>query len=895
MKRICSVFLVLCMCLCMAVASAAGSDMDSAVFEVTSLGIFEGDENGDLKLENTMTRAEFAKVVVVLSGLKDVISSGASPMKDVPADHWASGYIEYLVNTDVMNGYPDGTFRPDATITLDECLKTILVVMGYEIVAEGRGGYPDGYYSVAVQKELVKGVVGGRKNPALRKDIIMVIYRALDVPFIVNTVSNNVEYYEDPDTTIRQNINRLDDLDSVTGIVSATSDVWLNAPNSSMEIGQIEIDGLLYDVSPAILDAAKKFIGQKVVAYYKYDDSMAYPVIHNIQSTVHNSVTEVRVEDMNHFNDNEIQYTDPETGRKLTVNFESETRFVYNGRPETRLTDAYKNIERGSYILVSNDYDKNPEYVFAEAYSNYVIEKPNINGNLKLKYYGDVDGEAQILLKNILLDLKEDNEFTIKNAYGKSIPYTDLQEGMVISVYENNNDNFRKIIVSDKEVFTAKISGKESSDNKVIIDDSVYVMDSSVMYYAVKMSEYYNFYLDAEGRIAFFEESTEDSLWKFGYIFDFGNGGFGGNYEVMMIDAGKVINRAEQNLEDRTDTSSIPVTLCQNDAVVYLAVAEKVSVNGRNISADEIESVVGIPIRYALNADGQLRKIEELEEIGGSVATKYNAKEKVFGTVNVLEQRPFMIDSDTKAICLPSNSGAGEEDLLVQISIDNKDTYMQYHAFGYEQNEETNAAKLLVITQEMKADKIKQVVPSQAKVALVSDVKHAFDSDDTEYLKITLITGSEVKTMESLPVDERPAIKNLKAGDFVFFSEDANGKFDNAKIINNVRNAINGEQGTTSSDYSQSIGYVQDIRMNQIDNVQRIRINQIDLITLDGLEIINIPISNYPDVFIYDMENDSVTAGDIDDIVPYSVPVEDPEKIVVLYSGETIRSIIIMR
>jgi len=895
LKRICSIILALCMCLTMLPAFAAKGDLDSAVFEVTSLGIFEGDQNGDLKLENTMTRAEFAKVVVVLSGMKDVIGSGESPMQDVPKDHWASGYISYLISTGMMKGYPDGTFRPDATITLDECIKTLLVVMGYEIVAEERGGYPDGYYSVAVQKELVKGVVGGRKNPALRKDIIMIIYNALDVPHIVNTVGSEVKYYEDPDVTIRKNINRYSDLDSVTGIVSATSDVWLNAPNSSMEKTQIEIDGLLYDVKPEILDAAKKFIGQKVVAYYKFDDTMAYPVIHNIQSTVRNEVTEVMVEDVRHFTNDEIEYTDSQSGRKYTVNIEGETRFVYNGRPETRLTEEFKNIERGSYIIVNNDYDKTPEYIFAEEYKNYVIEKANTNGNIKLKYYGEADGEPQVIFKNILLRLNEENDFTIKDETGNSVPYAELKEGMVLSVYENNNDSFKKIVVSGRDAFTSTVSGKESEDNKVYINDTVYVMDSEIMYNSVKMGQYYDFYLDAAGRIAFMEESSEESAWRFGYIFEIGNGGFGANDEVMMIDAGKVINRAEQNLEDRTDTSTIPVTLCQNNDILYLTLADKINIDGRNQNAEEISSVVGMPIRYLLDSDGKLRKVETLDEIGGSVATKYNAKEKVFGTVNVLEQRPFMIDADTKAICLPTNSGAGEDDLLVQISIDNKDTYMQYNAFGYEQNEETNAAKLLVIKQEMRADKIKQVVPSQAKVALISDVKHAFDSDDAEYLKITLITGSEVKTMESLPVDERPAIKNLKAGDFVFFSEDANGKFDNAKIINNVRNAIQGEQGTTSSDYSQSIGYVQDIRMNQIDNVQRIRINQIDLITLDGLEIINIPVSNYPDVFIYDMEADEVTAGDIDDIVPYSVPVEDPEKIVLLYSGETIRSIIIMR
>lgn len=893
MKRICSIILVLCMCLATMPVLAAKGDLDSAVFEVTSLGIFEGDENGDLKLENTMTRAEFAKVVVVLTGMKDVISGGVSPMQDVPADHWASGYIKYLVDTGMMSGYPDGTFRPNATITLDECLKTILVVMGYEVVAENRGGYPDGYYSVAVQKDMVKGVNGNRKDAALRKDIILIINNALDVPNIVNTVGNSVKYYEDPSVTIRSNIRRLNDVDYVTGIVTATSDVWLNAPNSSMEKGQIEIDGLLYDVDSRIIDLANKYIGQEVVAYYTYDETMAYPMVHNIQSTTRNTVTTVKVEDMLHFTDDEIEYSLPDADKKYTVKLNGDTRYIYNGRPESLLTDSFKNIERGSYTIISNDFDKAPEFVFANEYKNYVIEKVNPNGNLKLKYYGDVDGETKILFKNILLDLDEENVFTIKNSSGKTIAFDTLQEGMVISVYDNNADNFRKIVVSDAEMFTAKISGIEPDDNQVWIEEKLYAMDSAALVSFVKFGEYYDFYLDAEGRIAFLEVSDEQSAWKYGYIYEIGRNGR--KRDVMMIDAGMVVNRAEQNLEDRTDTSTIPVTLCQNNGVSYLNVADKVKVDGRNQDAEIIEELVGIPFKYALNSDGELKYIEYIEEIGGSTQTKYNAKEQVFGTVNVLEQRPFMIDKDTQVICIPSNAGAGEEDLLVQLAIDNKDTNMQYNAFGYESNDETNAAKLLVITQEMRADKIKRVIPSQAKIGLVGDVKCYVDEDDNESLKVTIATGGEVKTMETLLVSDRPALENLRKGDFIFYSEDVNGKIDNIQIVNNVRNAYKGEYGTTSSEYSQSIGYVQDIRMNQIDNVQRIRINQIDLITLDGIDIVNIPVSNYPDVFIYDMEQDVVSVGTIDDIVPYSVPVENPEKIVLLYSGETIRSIIIMR
>lgn len=36
---------------------------------------------------------------------------------DVPADHWAYPYAEYLTAADVVSGYPDGFYRPDRTVT----------------------------------------------------------------------------------------------------------------------------------------------------------------------------------------------------------------------------------------------------------------------------------------------------------------------------------------------------------------------------------------------------------------------------------------------------------------------------------------------------------------------------------------------------------------------------------------------------------------------------------------------------------------------------------------------------------------------------------------------------------------------------------------------------------
>ena len=49
---------------------------------------------------------------------------------DLPADHWAHEYVAPLYEQGVVNGYPDGSFRPTKTVTWGEAFKLILLAIG---------------------------------------------------------------------------------------------------------------------------------------------------------------------------------------------------------------------------------------------------------------------------------------------------------------------------------------------------------------------------------------------------------------------------------------------------------------------------------------------------------------------------------------------------------------------------------------------------------------------------------------------------------------------------------------------------------------------------------------------------------------------------------------------
>jgi 2',3'-cyclic-nucleotide 2'-phosphodiesterase (5'-nucleotidase family) len=87
-------------------------------------GVIQGYSDGLLHLERTLTRAEFAKMIVKAFPY-DYIPWFNLPkysFKDTPKDFWASPYIETLARAKVFMGYPDGTFKPNNPITLEEAV-----------------------------------------------------------------------------------------------------------------------------------------------------------------------------------------------------------------------------------------------------------------------------------------------------------------------------------------------------------------------------------------------------------------------------------------------------------------------------------------------------------------------------------------------------------------------------------------------------------------------------------------------------------------------------------------------------------------------------------------------------------------------------------------------------
>lgn len=197
-KRILSPLLSLCLCVSLAVpASAAEGAADptrftdaaqiehwEAVAALCKLGVMEGKDDGAFHPEDTLTRAEAAKLIVtMLDGGEGLTSQEVSQhtFSDTQG-HWAEPYIERCVSLGILSGRGDGTFDPNNQVTTLELLKIALAVLGYDPSAYRLTGsdWAEETDTLARRTALYTGLSGVSLNqPVSRDNAAQILYNVL--------------------------------------------------------------------------------------------------------------------------------------------------------------------------------------------------------------------------------------------------------------------------------------------------------------------------------------------------------------------------------------------------------------------------------------------------------------------------------------------------------------------------------------------------------------------------------------------------------------------------------------------------------------------------------------------------------------------------------------------
>ena len=164
--------------------------VDSEVVDtLVSLGVINGYTDGSFKPNDTVTRAEMAKMIYVLrTGNSDAsaYNNDKTTFTDVNG-HWARGYIKYCQSLGIIAGVSATQFKPDANVTVQEAAKMLLVTLGYDAQKAGLVGinWASKTNALADENGLLENVNTSFTAACPRQYAAQLIYNAIDAPTVV--------------------------------------------------------------------------------------------------------------------------------------------------------------------------------------------------------------------------------------------------------------------------------------------------------------------------------------------------------------------------------------------------------------------------------------------------------------------------------------------------------------------------------------------------------------------------------------------------------------------------------------------------------------------------------------------------------------------------------------
>ncbi len=176
MKKLICAALILAL---LPVTAFAAEDSAAAAEKLGRYGIMTGGADGELRLGDSLTRAEAAKLLCAAGRF---VNETETDIPDVPKEHWARPYVLAAIGHGLMELREDGNFSPEADVSNEEMVKMLVILLGWREGAEQHGGFPAGYTSIAAILGITQGLKLKPGAAATRGDAAVMLANALDVP-----------------------------------------------------------------------------------------------------------------------------------------------------------------------------------------------------------------------------------------------------------------------------------------------------------------------------------------------------------------------------------------------------------------------------------------------------------------------------------------------------------------------------------------------------------------------------------------------------------------------------------------------------------------------------------------------------------------------------------------
>lgn len=492
-----SVVLTLLFCLllntlCFSGVSAAAADTSDYNLKLLyALGIYSANDEMDL-VNEPVTRECAASILSVFYGVTEEAYPTKTSIEDV-SEYWASGHIMTMIDNGIMSVYEDGLFRPNASVTGQAAVKMLISMLGRDVMAELKGGYPNGYIAAASSCGLLRGVTV--TGEAITKgEFTRLLVNALDTAVLEQVTFGSVNEfsYENKKSLLSDKLHIYKATGTVNATDYATIDYASPAPEGRVIIGgeQFECDIDLY----GFLAAEVRFY------YYKGDTDEIGRVLYAEEMNSDNVVT-VDAKDISAADYAAGSFSYIEKDRVKTVSLPSDLIVVFNGKRVTYYNNNHLKPEQGSVRLVKDGQRVTCMIISSEI--DYVVDKVSVSDDVV--YISDLGGKP-----SLKCDLE--NHFITAAESGAAVDITKLKKGDVLSVAADSVDFTNMQVKQDSTVFriersTESVSGTLGSigDDTAAFDGTDYALSAFAMDTSPRAGNNYTAYINYRGEITYFE------------------------------------------------------------------------------------------------------------------------------------------------------------------------------------------------------------------------------------------------------------------------------------------------------------------------------------------------------------------------------------------------------
>ncbi len=823
-----------------------GTRYEEPIQILQALDIMNGDGDGKFRPDDTIKRSEVTKMAVLAMGLGDAAESakGTSQFPDVPTDHWANGYINVATAQKLVVGYDTGYFLPDKEITYAEAMTIFVRAMGYEVYAQSKGGFPQGYIVAGSNNGLTKNVQGSNAAPISRGNVAFMTVNALETNMMEQTGFGDDAKWEVTDKTLLEDVLEVTkaqgQVTSVEG-TSLTSDMGLDK-------GQIKIGDKTFETAYNM----NNLLGYKVTYYAQENESGDMEVILALPEANKNKTLTVSSDLLTGITDRgsykAVSYLKDEDASKETyATLDAEPTLIYNGKYEALDYDII-NISESSGKVTLLDSDTNGRYdiVFVTEYENMVVEEVTSTNKIIDKY-----GRPTLKLD----DENEDLSYRIMLG-GEELEVSDLMEYDVLSIAASKDELLYDIQVSRKTI-EGKITGV--SENGYTIGGKKYKVASNYTE-DLNLGTEGIFYLDVTGKIAGVDKEVTASS----------------NYAYLL----------KVHTSDATDESTFRV-FTKGGKEVTLTANEKIRFNGTagTLSADVVEELkTGSDtnkqlITYSLNSDGKIVSLNTAQD-----NTETGAVDKSKFTMNYVYENEEFNGNTNKIGAVRLTS----ETIIFDINEDNRDYKIgklsmfedgsNYNVTVFDMGEDFVAKAIVVTDSNLQTN-------AESSIAVVDSIISATNEDDEiTDLMTAFKDGKEIEIYaETAGILVKGDNEKLEAGDIIQYVTNAEGEITNIRVLFDVDEKATEAETEVVENLKTVYGKVTKKFTNSIN------------VTVNGGSTMNFHLSKDVQVYSVDttLTKNKVTVAEIGDIQAYDE--DEGNRVFVKIYKDVVQEIVIVK